>query len=55
MEAFYDNLEQVVAKTSKKDILIITGDWNAKVGENNTGWECVMGKYGYGTRNERGE
>ncbi|CAF0874075.1 unnamed protein product [Adineta steineri] len=55
MEKFYDNLEEAVANTPKKDILIITGDWNAKVGDNNTGWESVMGKYGYGTRNERGE
>ncbi|CAF1392297.1 unnamed protein product [Adineta steineri] len=55
MEKFYDNLEEAVANTPKKDILIITGDWNAKVGDNNTGWEPVMGKYGYGTRNERGE
>jgi hypothetical protein len=55
IETFYDNLEEAVANTPKKDILIITGDWNAKVGDNNTGWESVMGKHGYGTRNERGE
>ncbi|CAF5013436.1 unnamed protein product, partial [Rotaria sp. Silwood1] len=55
IETFYDNLEEAVANTPKKDILIITGDWNAKVGDNNTGWESVMGKYGYGTINERGE
>ncbi|CAF1521309.1 unnamed protein product, partial [Rotaria sordida] len=54
IETFYDNLEEAVANTPKKDILIITGDWNAKVGDNNTGWESVMGKYGYGTINERG-
>ncbi|CAF5000488.1 unnamed protein product, partial [Rotaria sp. Silwood1] len=42
IETFYDNLEEVVANTPKKDILIITGDWNAKVGDNNTGWESVM-------------
>ncbi|CAF5116865.1 unnamed protein product, partial [Rotaria magnacalcarata] len=39
----------------KKDILVITGDWNAKVGNDNRGWESAMGKYGYGSRNERGE
>ncbi|CAF1388891.1 unnamed protein product, partial [Rotaria sordida] len=55
IETFYDNLEDAMAKTPKKDILIITGDWNAKVGDNNAGWESAMGKHGYGTRNERGE
>jgi len=44
-----------MARTPKKDILNITGDWNAKVGDDNTGWESAMGKYGYGIRNERGE
>ncbi|CAF1545778.1 unnamed protein product [Rotaria sordida] len=55
IETFYGNLEEAAANTPKKDILIITGDWNAKVGDNNTGWKFVMGKYGYGTINERGE
>src|SRR5205807_775345 len=55
IETFYDNLEDAVARTPKKDMLIITGDWNAKVGNDNTGWESVMGRYGYGQRNERGE
>ncbi|CAF1621865.1 unnamed protein product, partial [Adineta ricciae] len=55
METFYDDLENAILKTPKKDILIITGDWNAKVGDDNRGWEGVMGKYGYGQRNERGE
>ncbi|CAF3692613.1 unnamed protein product [Rotaria sp. Silwood1] len=36
-------------------MIILTGDWNAKVGNDNTDWEHVMGKHGYGTRNERGE
>jgi len=31
------------------------GDWNAKIGTENGGWEKVMGKFGYGARNERGE
>lgn len=33
----------------------MTGDWNAKVGNDNTGWKSTMGKHGYGERNERGE
>lgn len=55
IETFYDHLDDAITNTPKKDILIITGDWNAKIGDNNIGWESTMGKHGYGTRNERGE
>ncbi|CAF4444579.1 unnamed protein product, partial [Didymodactylos carnosus] len=55
IEAFYNSNEDVLAKTHKKDIVILTGDWNAKVGSDNTDWKGVMGKYGLGNRNERGE
>ena len=53
--AFYNDIEEALTKTDKKDIIILTGDWNAKIGSNNTDWKSVMGKYGYGDRNERGE
>ena len=39
----------------KKDVKILLGDWNAKVGLDNDGWEHTMGRYGYGETNERGE
>ena len=55
IEAFYNDVEETIAKTDKKDVIILTGDWNAKIGNDNTDWESVMGKYGYGDRNERGE
>ena len=55
IEAFYSILEDALAKVHKKDILIITDDWNAKIGSDNTDWKSVMGRYGYGDRNERGE
>ena len=55
VEAFYSDIENAIAKTGKKDVIILTGDWNAKVGHDNTDWTTVMGKYGYGDRNERGE
>ena len=32
VEMFYDELEEIIKKTPKKDLLIITGDWNAEVG-----------------------
>ena len=37
------------------DMLIITGDWNAKVANDNSGWQSAMGTYGYDQRNERDE
>ena len=39
----------------KKDVIILTGDWNAKIGNDNKDWKSVMGRYGYGDRNEHGE
>ncbi|CAF1527450.1 unnamed protein product [Adineta ricciae] len=55
IKAFYSDIEHALAQTGKKDIIILTGDWNTKVGHDNTDWTSVMGKYGYGDRNERGE
>ncbi|CAF2073780.1 unnamed protein product [Rotaria magnacalcarata] len=55
IEIFYDSIEHALTQTPKKDIIIITGDWNAEIGSDNTHWESVMGRYGYGDRNERGD
>ena len=55
IESFYSDVEDALTQTDKKDIIILTGDWNAKIGQDNTDWTSVMGKYGYGDRNERGE
>ena len=53
---FYSKLESVIQKKySAKDILILMGDMNAKVGDNNDGYERVMGKHGLGTMNNNGE
>ena len=52
---FYGLLQQVTAGFSKKDILIISGDLNAKVGSDNRGHERVMGKHGLGVDNDNGE
>lgn len=43
---FYDQLQKVTDSVPKHDILIIMGDWNAKVGERREGEERVMGKEG---------
>ena len=39
MEQFYADLETTLDDIPKKDIVIIAGDWNAKVGSDNNGWE----------------
>ena len=44
-----------MANTGKKDVKVIIGDWNAKIGKDNEGWETAMGEHGYGVQNERGE
>ena len=49
-EWFYDDLQDLLELTPKKDVLFIIGDWNAKVGSQEiTG---VKGKFGLGIQNE---
>jgi hypothetical protein len=45
-------LDENTRKCSEKDITILLGDMYAKVGNENTGYEQVMGKHGLGTMNE---
>ena len=47
---FYEDLQDLQELTAKKDVLFITGDWNAKVGSQET--PGVTGKFGLGIRNE---
>ena len=50
VEWFYEDLEDLLELTPKKDVLFIIGDWNAKVGSQEiTG---VKGKFGLGIQNE---
>ena len=53
VERFYEDLQDFLELTPKKDILFITGDWNAKVGSQET--PGVTGKFGLGIRNEAGQ
>ncbi|XP_025425709.1 craniofacial development protein 2-like [Sipha flava] len=53
VEEIYEKIEELISLTNSKENLIIMGDWNAIVGENIDGRE--VGKYGLGTRNERGD
>ena len=50
VEQYYDNLQDLIELTSKKDILFIIGDWKAKVGSQET--PGVAGKFGFGVQNE---
>ena len=52
-EQFYEDLQDLLELTPKKDVLFIVGDWNAKVGSQET--PGVTGKFGLGMRNEAGE
>lgn len=52
---FYNQLQQLLQARKEKDITILMGDMNAKVGNNNSGYQLVMGKHGIGCMNENGE
>ena len=53
VEWFYEDLQDVLELTLKKDVLFITGDWNAKVGSQEI--SGVTGKFGLGVQNEAGQ
>jgi len=53
VERFYEDLQDLLELTPKNDVLFITGDWNAKVGSQET--PGVTGKFGLGIRNEAGQ
>ncbi|XP_071150457.1 craniofacial development protein 2-like [Mytilus edulis] len=52
---FYEMLQAEIEKISKKDLTIIMGDFNAKVGQDNSGFERMIGKQGCGIMNKNGE
>ena len=53
VERFYEDLQELLELTPKKDVLFIIGDWNAKVESQET--PGVTGKFGRGIRNEPGQ
>ena len=53
VEWFYEDLQDLLELTPKKDVLFIIGDWNATVGGQET--PGVTGKSGLGIRNEAGQ
>ena len=53
VEQFYEDLQDLLELAPKKDVLSITGDWNAKVGTQET--PGVTDKFGLGVQNEAGQ
>ena len=53
VEQFYEDLQDLLEVTPKKDVLFIIGDWNAKVGSQET--PGVTGKFDLGIWNEAGQ
>ena len=53
VERFYEDLQDLLELTPKKDVLFIIEEWNAKIGSQET--PGVTGKFGLGIRNEAGQ
>ena len=53
VEQFYEDLQDFLELIPKKDVLFITGDWNAKVESEEI--PGVTGKFGLGVQNEAGQ
>ena len=53
VEQFYEDVQELLELTLKKDGLFIIGDWNAKVGSQET--PGVTGRFGLGVQNEAGQ
>ena len=53
IEKFYEDIQDLLDLTPKKDVLFIIGDWNAKVGSQEV--SGVTSKLGLGVQNEAGQ
>ena len=53
VERFYEDIQDLLELTPPKDVLFIIGDWNAKVGSQET--PGVTGTFGLGVQNEAGQ
>ena len=53
VEWFCEDLQDLLELTPKKDVLLIIGDWNAKVGSQET--PGITGKFGLGVQNKTGQ
>ena len=55
VEDFYDELQLAINNKPASVMLILMEDFNAKVGTDYQNWDGVLGKFGMGDCNERGE
>ena len=53
VEQFYEDLQDLLGLTPPENVLVIIGDWNAKVGSQET--PGVTSKFGLGVQNEAGQ
>ena len=54
-EQLYEQFDSIKAKTPKKDIFVVQGDWNAEVGPDAyQHWVWTVGRFGIGKTNDRG-
>ena len=53
VDQFYEDLQDLLELISPKDVLFITGDWNAKVGSQEI--PRITGKFGLGGQNKAGQ
>ena len=53
VERFYEDLQDLLELTPKKDVLFMIGDWNSQVGSQET--PGVTGKFGLGEQNKAGQ
>ena len=54
-EAFYDQLQSTLSSIPSSDLLVILGDFNARVGSDFSSWNLVIGPHGIGECNENAE
>src|SRR6218665_1527154 len=54
IEDFYTALQEAMGNTPSQDLIIVMGDFNAKVGKDWETWRGAMGRFGYGEENQRG-
>ena len=54
-EQFYETLQNILSKRTEREVVLMIGDFNAKVGNDNTGYRATMGQHGVGTMNENGQ
>ena len=55
IDAFYNDLQQEIASSPRRDTFIIMGDFTVKVGVGDKDTSSIMGMCGIGQRNERGD